>query len=255
MSVAAWDFLFFITFAASTFHISYATKTIVVAWGIPLDPDLPYPDHNVQVGDTVIFKWGQSVPNNVYIHPTGTCEQDDRIFVGDSFVGTSHSFKEEDVGDLFFTSDVPGQCEAGQFIKFIVSTSDVSTSYLLVDTTGVQSMSTYFDFIMELWDGVEAQLPDTLGSPYVFEDDPATDVILFPLPDIDATDLPIWEDADPMGILGDGSDPMDVTGVGSDQEEVIDDDRGFVSKIIRFVVCIVTLPIRLFLTGVTALFD
>ena len=74
----------------------------------------------MNVGDTVRFEWlGE---HNVYIHPSGTCDESRSVFVGSSS-GSTYTFKSNDVGDVFFACQVGSHCDAGQIVRFIVSNS------------------------------------------------------------------------------------------------------------------------------------
>lgn len=273
MRLATCSHLLFVTFVASTFHISHAVTTIVVAWGIPIDLDSSYEDEIVGVGDTVTFKWGQAIDNNVYIHPSGTCEQENSTFIGDDHNGTSYRFKEEDVGEVFFTSDIPGHCETGQSIKFLVSSSN-----LLFDTSGIPDISN-FDVVVS--EEIAGPPPDTSGSPYVFEDYPTTEIILFPYPEVNATDLDIIkEDLDQIQTMEEiiettdikegGLDSMEINeeesdsteiveegqetnmiGESSDSVEIVKEGPGFISRIISSVFSL----IRFLVVRIVSLFD
>ena len=108
-------------FFLSSFDFASA-RTVNVEWSIS-----QYEDETVQVGDKVVFSWTETIPHNVYIHPTGNCDQDGRIFVGNDLEGT-YSFLADDVGEMVFVCDIPGHCQAGQSIKFIVEAQPESTT-------------------------------------------------------------------------------------------------------------------------------
>ena len=231
MKLATCNFPLFVAFVASSFQVSHALTNIVVSWGIPLEAGSPYPSQKAQVGDIVTFKWGANSPNNVHIYPSGTCEEDESIFIGDESEGTSYRFKEEDVGEIFFTSDTPGSCEAGQTITFIVSTSDVSPTNLVIDSESVTTITTYFDFVTSIWDGVGTALPDTFGNPFVFEDDPNTLVQLFALEGLDLA---------PEGEVG--------------EKEEEEEELGFFARIFCFIFRIITLPFRFLVNVINGVF-
>ena len=123
MMVMNWKVLFSISL---TLFAKSSAKSINIEWTIPQSEEAKYKDTNVQVGDKVNFLWTEVFPHNVYIHPTGDCGQDNRVFVGNDLEDTSYIFKEEDVGDLFFACDIPGHCNAGQIIKFTVEPKAVT---------------------------------------------------------------------------------------------------------------------------------
>jgi NADH:ubiquinone oxidoreductase subunit 3 (subunit A) len=76
-----------------------------------------YLDRTASVGDTVVFSWTGT--HNVYIHPSGTCDETGRVEVG-SVSPSSYMFN--DVGTVTFACDVFGgaHCNAGQIVKFEV---------------------------------------------------------------------------------------------------------------------------------------
>lgn len=98
------------------FHatLCVAQNTISVDWSVT-DND----EATASVGDIVKFDWDDT--HNVYIHPTGSCDETGAIFIGEQ-PGASYTFTAEDAGsDIYFACDVGQHCEFGQFIKFTVS--------------------------------------------------------------------------------------------------------------------------------------
>jgi len=100
----------------------------------PTQEHLPYADMNASVGDTVEFKWAANF-HNLYIHPSGTCDMEGRILLGDKASGSgSHIFTADDAaaGTVTFACDVGfgehsgrvvgegGHCLHGQIVTFIV---------------------------------------------------------------------------------------------------------------------------------------
>ena len=78
-----------------------------------------YDDMTAQVGDTVTFDFTSG--HNVFIHPSGTCDETGAIEVGTSGPVT-YTFSETDAGtDIVFACDVGGHCENGQLVKFTVT--------------------------------------------------------------------------------------------------------------------------------------
>ena len=103
-------------------------KTININWIIPTSTEELFTDQIAEVGDTVNFAWNETLYHNVYIHPSGTCETSDSIFVGDNFEGNEYIFTENDVGEIVFACDVPGHCDFGlQIIKFNIVSAQSST--------------------------------------------------------------------------------------------------------------------------------
>ncbi len=63
----------------------------------------------------------ENLINDVHIHPTGGCLEDDAILVGYQS-GATYTFTTADGGkELFFANDVGRRCEDGQNIKVLVS--------------------------------------------------------------------------------------------------------------------------------------
>jgi len=98
----------------------------------------PYADRNASVGDTVEFTWTPGI-HNLYVHPTGTCDMEGRILLGDEEDGFgSHIFTADDAaaGTVTFACDVgisgndkiAGHCAAGQIVTFNVVDGPASSS-------------------------------------------------------------------------------------------------------------------------------
>jgi len=103
-----------------------AAETIEIAnWVAPYAGPKAF---NANVGDTIVFNWGQQARHNVYIHPTNTCVMRNAIFVG-AMSPTEYTFTEDDTfnvpptatlygmgKDMFFACDIgQGQhCRQGQ---------------------------------------------------------------------------------------------------------------------------------------------
>ena len=67
----------------------------------------PFADMMADVNDTVVFSWTAGFDHNVYLHPTGTCNETDAIFVGDAFP-VLYTFTPQDkaAGSITFACDV-----------------------------------------------------------------------------------------------------------------------------------------------------
>jgi len=96
-------------------------RTTSIDWFIAGPTSDTYKGFTAEVGDKVTFEWTEAVGHNVFVHPTGDCEQDGRVSVGENFEGTSYTFTAADVGDLTFACDIPGHCLGGQIITFAVT--------------------------------------------------------------------------------------------------------------------------------------
>jgi len=81
-----------------------------------------YEDETAMVGDTIQFNYDPF--HNVYIHPSGSCDQSDSLEIGQTS-GTTYTFTEEDAGsDVYFACQISGHCDAGQIVKVSVAPTD-----------------------------------------------------------------------------------------------------------------------------------
>jgi hypothetical protein len=93
---------------------------ILVDWFIPSGTSLP--SKTAVVGDTATFGWDDF--HDVYVHPSGDCDETGRSLVGaSSGDSATYTFIEDDVGELVFSCDVGTHCEEGMILTFIVSAS------------------------------------------------------------------------------------------------------------------------------------
>lgn len=87
------------------------TKNLNLEWLIP--GDQPYEPVDMNVGDSITFTMEPG--HNVFIHPSGSCDQTDAIFVGDETV--TYTFKPEDGSPngtpMFFACDIGSHCDLG----------------------------------------------------------------------------------------------------------------------------------------------
>ena len=75
-----------------------------------------FPDEVATVGDMIYFSWNPDFAHNVYIHPTGTCNETGAIFIGDT-PPVNYTFTENDVGSsIMFACDIVDHCELGQAV-------------------------------------------------------------------------------------------------------------------------------------------
>ena len=67
------------------------------------------------VGTSIQFAW--SGTHNVYIHPSGTCDETGAVLVADASVTSgTYTFTEDDAGKVItFACDIGDHCEAGRF--------------------------------------------------------------------------------------------------------------------------------------------
>jgi len=108
---------------------SNAQDTINIDWFIPGPEGLS--SQTANVGDTVFFEWNSNNAfHNVFIHPSGDCSMNNRIFVGNRSP-TTYVFTEADaeMGEIVFACDVRQHCEFGQLITFDVLSAAVTLPF------------------------------------------------------------------------------------------------------------------------------
>jgi len=99
-------------------------NTIVIpssVWQIPQNGGPLPPITNVRVGDTLRFEWSRT--HEVWIHPSGTCDQRSRISVGFQS-GATYVIQDSDAGTtLTFACDVGGgsHCDLGMIMNVTVA--------------------------------------------------------------------------------------------------------------------------------------
>jgi plastocyanin len=91
-------------------------EDISVDWFIPNTAALP--SMTAAVGDIATFTWAGF--HDVYVHPSGDCDETERILVGAS-TGATYTFTGADVGELVFACDVSVHCQQGLIVTFTVS--------------------------------------------------------------------------------------------------------------------------------------
>ena len=79
-----------------------------------------YESESVQVGDTVTFTFSSNHTTNVFIHPSGDCDEAGRIDFGGTSSPASYTFAEEDIGEMVFACDIGSHCELEQIVTFNV---------------------------------------------------------------------------------------------------------------------------------------
>ncbi len=94
-----------------------------------------YQPETAKVGDTITFNWSGS--HDVYIHPSGTCDEDGSIVVGMN-TGSTFTFKEDDVGDVTFACQVSSHCDAGQIVTYTVNPGDADAPTMSPATSAVE---------------------------------------------------------------------------------------------------------------------
>ena len=86
---------------------------VAINWSIKT-----YEPESVQVGDTVTFAFNSN--HNVFIHPSGNCDETGRVDFGGTSSPASYTFAEEDIGEMIFACDIGSHCESGQIVTFNV---------------------------------------------------------------------------------------------------------------------------------------
>ena len=69
----------------------------------------------VQVGDTIKFSWTEGFNHNVVIHPSGTCDVTDSIFIGG---GTTPAIVEYVVPEEYNNTILTFACQVDEHCKF-----------------------------------------------------------------------------------------------------------------------------------------
>eukprot|EP00548_Thalassiothrix_antarctica_P011827 CAMPEP_0194158942 /NCGR_PEP_ID=MMETSP0152-20130528/77558_1 /TAXON_ID=1049557 /ORGANISM="Thalassiothrix antarctica, Strain L6-D1" /LENGTH=533 /DNA_ID=CAMNT_0038868459 /DNA_START=113 /DNA_END=1711 /DNA_ORIENTATION=+ len=111
-----------------------------------------YEDETAMVGDTIRFNWAGV--HNVFIHPSGSCDQSDSLEIGQTS-GTTYTFTEEDAGsDVYFACQISGHCDAGQIIKVSVAPTDIDIALDWVIRTYEDETAMVGDTIQFNWAGV-----------------------------------------------------------------------------------------------------
>lgn len=108
------------------------TNILISPWWIP--ESIPYPDLVASVGDSIEFQWIAEI-HNVFIHPTGDCQQTGRIAVG-NVSPVTYTFLPADAGNtLTFACDVGSHCEFGMnFNVTVLELPETSTpTFIMTD--------------------------------------------------------------------------------------------------------------------------
>jgi plastocyanin len=97
-----------------------------IEWAIPAGGD-SYESVDVFVGETVSFTWSATgYAHDVFVHPSGTCDAEGAVLVGDDNTGTTYTFSQSDcaaigLSTVTFACDYhPAHCLGGQIITFNV---------------------------------------------------------------------------------------------------------------------------------------
>jgi hypothetical protein len=98
-----------------------------IKWLIPSDLQ-PFDSITMYAKDTLTFVYTGN--HDVYIHPTGNCNQDDRIFVGAQLAGSaSYTFKDSEIDtNVTFVCDYLNHCTFGLTINVLVLEQPPSTA-------------------------------------------------------------------------------------------------------------------------------
>ncbi|KAG7354366.1 hypothetical protein IV203_003722 [Nitzschia inconspicua] len=145
-------------------------------WLVPGDLQ-PFAPVNMNVGDSITFLMGGG--HNVYIHPSGSCDQTDRVFVGDETV--TYTFKPDDGSPegkvMFFACDVGSHCDLGMQIAVTVfsevvpssgssSSENPPSSPSIVEADRISGREFFFEWEMpednQAFDPIEVVVGDTI---------------------------------------------------------------------------------------------
>jgi plastocyanin len=150
-------------------EIDVEPKNIPIDWFIPTDGQ-PYDPVQAKVGDTITFSMGAG--HNVHVHPSGSCDQTGRVFVGED-APTTYTFLAEDEGTtMFFACDVGTHCDLGMQIQVTVSAgqpagnNDIGNPFV-EEADLIQSKEIIVDYWArpesgEAFDPIEASVGDTI---------------------------------------------------------------------------------------------
>jgi len=121
--------------------IAAGQETISIDWVVKT-----YDDMNASVGDTVEFTWPPD-KHNLYIHPSGTCDEEGRELVGDDASGFgSYQFTATDAaaGTVTFSCDIYGgaHCRNGQIVTFNVVDGGEASSEEAATTAATEAATT-----------------------------------------------------------------------------------------------------------------
>jgi len=156
---------------------------------------------NANVGDTIVFNWGQTATHNVYIHPTGNCNIRNAEFVG-ALSPTAYTFTAEDTSadvevgstgygigkEMFFACDIGNgeHCRVGQNLIVTVYPEGVDfpePMSTIVPSDGATSYDTDYD----TESGTSSYTSPDTGSGTSSDTGPGTDTGPIPPPNNNTT--------------------------------------------------------------------
>lgn len=114
----------------SKFPLLFALQVVTLGGSEAFDMEVnwiitSYESMKATVGDSVTFKYNPTV-HNLYIHPSGSCDETGRTMVGENTGDDTYSFTEDDAGTtITFACDVGSHCTAGQILNFTVTPTAV----------------------------------------------------------------------------------------------------------------------------------
>ncbi|KAL7573374.1 hypothetical protein ACA910_006483 [Epithemia clementina (nom. ined.)] len=99
--------------------VTAQTGDIPITWRVPGTSSLP--PVTADVGERLVFNF-QTGNHNVYLHPSGTCDQTNAQLIGTEGGGaTTYSIASTDVGkSLVFACHISSHCESGQILTATV---------------------------------------------------------------------------------------------------------------------------------------
>ena len=128
---------------------SAQAANIDIQWSIQ-----EYADTTAQVGDTIPLTW--DTLHNIYIHPSGTCDETGAIIIGETSPVT-YTFTADDANeDLIFICGIPGHCDAGQTITVSVTEAGDAATTESLEPSSVPMVSESLEPSAVVAEGVDS---------------------------------------------------------------------------------------------------
>jgi plastocyanin len=145
--------------------------------------DYTIKEYTADVGDTVTFMYAEYIDgiytsnHNVYLHPSGTCDQTGATLVGGN-LGSPATYKFAEAGQYTFACQVSQHCKAGQILTFTVGGVGAAAAL----QTAMQA-----DQLQAAFEAQQLEvMPQTLAvltAPQPAAEESAGDVVMVPLTD------------------------------------------------------------------------
>lgn len=100
-------------------HVAHSDAAVVEIpdWA-PLGQ--PFPNMTAKVGDILTFTWAEGANHNVFVNPSGTCDEEESVFLGDTSPQTYKVPPELSGESITFACQTPGHCQGGQIVTFSI---------------------------------------------------------------------------------------------------------------------------------------